>query len=106
MKSYTTEQLQSSASPLYLVSVVEDNGVVFEFNIAADEGSDLDALVREAYVEIKNPMNAKEPSYKEKRQSAYPSFTDYLDGIVKGDQAQIQAYIDACKAVKVKYPKE
>jgi ribosome-interacting GTPase 1 len=43
--------------------------------------------------------------YKTKRASEYPDFKDYLDGIVKGDQAQIQAYIDACNAVKNKYPK-
>lgn len=43
--------------------------------------------------------------YKEKRALEYPDFRDYLDGVVKGDQAQIQAYIDACLAVKVKYPK-
>jgi hypothetical protein len=35
----------------------------------------------------------------------YPPFTDYLDAVVKGDQAQIQAYINACQAVKDKYPK-
>jgi hypothetical protein len=44
-------------------------------------------------------------AYKEKRAAEYPSFTDYLDGIVKGDNAQVQAYIDACLAVKAKYPK-
>jgi hypothetical protein len=44
-------------------------------------------------------------AYKEKRAAEYPSFIDYLDGIVKGDNAQVQAYIDACKAVKNKYPK-
>ena len=44
-------------------------------------------------------------AYKEKRAKEYPAVTDYLDGIVKGDQAQIQAYIDACQAVKNKYPK-
>lgn len=43
--------------------------------------------------------------YKEKRAKEYPAFEDYLDGIVKGDQAQIQAYIDACLAIKAKYPK-
>ena len=31
--------------------------------------------------------------------------TDYLDGIVKGDTAQVDAYIAACLAVKAKYPK-
>jgi hypothetical protein len=44
-------------------------------------------------------------AYKAKRASEYPPYTDYLDGIVKGDNAQIQAYIDACLAVKAKYPK-
>ena len=43
--------------------------------------------------------------YKEKRRNEYPSIVDYIDGVVKGDQAQIQAYIDACNAVKAKYPK-
>jgi len=40
-----------------------------------------------------------------KRKSEYPPMADYLDGIVKGDQAQIDAYIAACQAVKAKYPK-
>ena len=44
-------------------------------------------------------------AYKEKRAAEYPPYTDYLDGIVKGDNAQVQAYIDACNAVKNKYPK-
>jgi hypothetical protein len=44
-------------------------------------------------------------AYKEKRAAEYPPYTDYLDGIVKGDDAQVQAYIDACNAVKNKYPK-
>ena len=43
--------------------------------------------------------------YKTKRAVEYPPMADYLDGIVKGDQAQMQAYIDACLAVKAKYPK-
>ena len=46
-----------------------------------------------------------EPTYDELRAAEYPPFTDYLDGIVKGNQAQAQAYIDACLAVKAKYPK-
>lgn len=43
--------------------------------------------------------------YQRDRASAYPPAADYLDGIVKGDQAQIQAYVNACLAVKAKYPK-
>jgi len=44
-------------------------------------------------------------AYIEKRAREYPPITDYLDGIVKGDQVQIQKYIDDCLAVKAKYPK-
>lgn len=44
-------------------------------------------------------------AYKVKRASEYPPITDYLDGVVKGDQAQIDKYIADCLAVKAKYPK-
>lgn len=43
--------------------------------------------------------------YQRLRAAEYPPMEDYLDGIVKNDQNQIQAYIDACQAVKDKYPK-
>jgi hypothetical protein len=43
--------------------------------------------------------------YKRKRKEEYPDFIEYLDGIVKNDTEQIQAYITACQAVKAKYPK-
>ena len=44
-------------------------------------------------------------AYKAKRAAEYPPITDYLDAIVKGDTAQQEAYIAACLAVKLKYPK-
>lgn len=43
--------------------------------------------------------------YKAQRAAEYPPIADYLDGVVKSDQAQIQKYIDDCLAVKAKYPK-
>ena len=43
--------------------------------------------------------------YFEKRAAEYPPMTDYLDGVVKGDQAQIAKYIADCQTVKFKYPK-
>lgn len=43
--------------------------------------------------------------YQRHRAPEYPDFREYLDGVVKGDQAQIDAYIAACQAVKEKYPK-
>jgi len=52
------------------------------------------------------PPIAEEWSYGRKRRNEYPPATDYLDGIVKGDQAQVDKYIADCQAVKTKYPKE
>lgn len=59
--------------------------------------------------DIPEPEVEPEPpplTYVQKRGMEYPSPFDYLDGVVKGDQAQIDAYIAACQAVKAKYPKE
>lgn len=58
----------------------------------------------EAQWELEQVELAK-TKYKRNREAEYPPITDYIDGIVKGDQAQVQAYIDACLAVKAKYPK-
>jgi hypothetical protein len=44
-------------------------------------------------------------AYKYARAAEYPAITDYIDGVVKGDQAQIDKYIADCLAVKAKYPK-
>ena len=44
-------------------------------------------------------------AYKIARAREYPSITDYIDGVVKGDQVQIDKYIADCLAVKAKYPK-
>ena len=44
-------------------------------------------------------------AYIAKRAAEYPSITDYIDGVVKGDQAQIDKYIADCLAVKAKYKK-
>ncbi len=43
--------------------------------------------------------------YQRKRAREYPPFADYLDAVVKNDQEALQDYIDACNAVKSKYPK-
>jgi hypothetical protein len=56
-----------------------------------------DEAAVQAYIDSK--------AYIAKRQAEYPSFIDYLDGVVKSDQAQIDKYIADCNAVKAKYPK-
>ena len=43
-----------------------------------------------------------------KRQAEYPSLGEFADAFVKmqnGDVSQMEAYVDACLAVKAKYPK-
>ena len=62
-----------------------------------------EAEVTAEIARLQAEYDAKE--YQRNRAKEYPDFKDYLDGIVKGDTAQVQAYIDACNAVKVKYPK-
>lgn len=47
----------------------------------------------------------KNTEYQRLREKEYPDFREYLDGVVKGNQEQIQSYIDKCLAVKAKYPK-
>jgi hypothetical protein len=59
---------------------------------------------------IPQPQPEQEPepvelTYAQKRALEYPSITEYLDGVVKGDQAQIDKYVADCLAVKAKYPK-
>ena len=55
-------------------------------------------------VEIQRPVTP-ELTYAQKRVAEYPPMADYLDGIVKGDQTQVDTYVAACLAVKAKYPK-
>jgi len=68
----------------------------------AEEEAQRDA--EEAQALVKEAELAK-TQYQRDRADEYPSINNYIDGVVKGDQAQIQAYIDACLAVKAKYPK-
>lgn len=70
---------------------------IFARCVAGDFG------VIEAY---EPPPAPPAPTYDQLRAAEYPPMTDYLDGIVKGDQAQIDKYIADCLAVKAKYPKE
>jgi hypothetical protein len=84
-----------------------------------DDGNGLGAYIKEWNLDIPKPtlaqLNAFEPQANEierlnlvklNRANEYPDFKDYLDGIVKGDQQQIDKYIADCLAVKAKYPKE
>ena len=80
---------------LYPVVVsVDGQGVAWDANGSAVA---YDILAVNAWVD---PV-----AYIAKRAAAYPDYRDYLDGIVKGDAAQVQKYVDDCMAVKARYPK-
>lgn len=72
--------------------------------IRGDEAFDADGNPV-AYDETAVQAEMQANAYIAQRAAEYPPITDYLDGVVKGDQAQIDAYIAACQAVKAKYPK-
>ena len=55
--------------------------------------------------ELAAHAEAEANAWKGSRERAYPPHTDYLDGIVKGDQTQVDKYIADCLAVKALYPK-
>jgi hypothetical protein len=70
-----------------------------------DEAFDIDGNKVEIDMDAINAW-VDPDAHKSKRAAAYPPMTDYLDGVVKGNQAQIDKYIADCLAVKAKYPKE
>jgi hypothetical protein len=59
--------------------------------------------IEEKRAELISEYNAL--NYQRRRRLEYPPITDYLDAVVKGDQDQIDEYIQKCLAVKTKYPK-
>lgn len=75
--------------------------IIRDYTGEVAEGYDWDGTTFTSPVE---PEDTR--TYAEKRAAEYPPVADYMDSIVKGDDTQKQAYIDACLAVKAKYPKE
>jgi hypothetical protein len=71
-----------------------------------DDKSQIKPTKKECLDEIERLQAAYDAlEYQRLRAPEYPPITDYLDGVVKDDQEQIDAYIAACQAVKEKYPK-
>ncbi len=62
-------------------------------------------VTNEQYNTLIDAQNEADKTYSDKRKESYPPATDYLDGVVKGDQAQIDKYIADCLAVKQRFPK-
>ncbi len=52
------------------------------------------------------PIPKYQMTYADLRRNAYPDLLEYIDAVVKDDQAGINAYIEKCREVKRLYPKE
>ena len=94
---YTTQKVNDTTYKVF-VELPEEQ----EFIVGVNDESEIDELVQ---MTVNKTFPVLSSTYQALRQEAYPPITDYLDGIVKGDQAQVQKYIDDCLAVKAKYPK-
>ena len=98
MINYKLLAIQNLA-PGAIVSIIGDKIIWHSEDISQPSHTEiLDETVRLEYLE-----EIKE--YQRQRSSEYPDYADYLDGVVKGDQDQIDAYVAACQAVKDNYPK-
>jgi hypothetical protein len=85
--------------------ILQDNGngsYIKEWNLDIAQPTEAQLNAFEAQANEIERLNL----VKANRANEYPDFKEYLDGIVKGDDAQIQKYINDCLAVKAKYPKE
>lgn len=78
------------------VWVVEDAPVVV---------AEVEAITEEIQQSVPEPPVNDTPQWFIDRVKNYPDIAVYLDGVVKGDQAQVDAYIAACLSVKAMYPK-
>lgn len=73
--------------------------------VCAASEDELPGLVDHHVATMHGPKQPYVKTYSQLRIEEYPPMSDYLDGVVKGDQAQIDKYIADCLAVKAKYPK-
>ena len=124
---YIAPDLSTDIEPIYAnktwpkfvdsawVNVADNRGIVWDITTGAQIEHDELGVLPENLTDIAKPDGNYKWSgtaweiipatYQELRAAAYPDFRLYLDGIVKGDAAQVQTYIDDCLAVKAKYPK-
>ena len=81
----------------------DGDGVLYikEWNVADAQPTEeqLNALESQA-----NDLEALNQVYAN-RKAEYPDIYDYMDGIVKNDQAQIDKYLADAQAVKARHPK-
>ena len=83
-----------------MVMYRQENGVRIQLTAQEEK-----AVMIRVNDEEEEKIELAKTQYQRDRKAEYPPIVDYLDGIVKGDQAQVDKYIADCLAVKEKYPK-
>jgi hypothetical protein len=101
------------AIPLGITSTVDDDGIELFVGYEAKSltlfAHDIDAAIAECDLPDDIDIAADRHAaichgIRLQRAKEYPPASEYLDGVAKSDQEQIDAYIAACLAVKEKYP--
>lgn len=109
------ERLQNQEDLPDIEEVEDEEGNVIM--AAYSPNAERDARIAELEVEYPHLVEGERPvpeidvpgfrreHFAQLRAAHYPPMEDYLDGVVKGDQGQIDAYVAACLAVKERFPK-
>jgi hypothetical protein len=99
--------------PLGITSSVDDEGLetflAYELISLTLFPHDIDAAIAEAELPTDLDITADRHAaichgIRLQRAAEYPPATDYLDGVAKGDQEQVDKYIADCLVVKAKCP--
>lgn len=92
--------------PYAITSSTDEDGVVtYEAEEAASKtlfAHDLNAVIQAGH--DADVLEAIKHGIRLQRAAEYPPMQDYLDGVAKSDQDQIDEYKAACLVVKAKYP--
>ena len=106
MNYWTTKALNSLAPDAVWSMDAEDYDQLTWLEKPVWEGGQKKPTQAEVEAEVARLQKEWEDTeYQRLRAKEYPDVKEYLDGLVKGDTEQMQAYINACISVKEKYPK-
>ena len=90
---------------VFKVEPVDCPAVTFDKNVNEGQPQLVNGVWKQTWVITDASAEEHLARVLEARANEYPPMSNYLDGVVKQDQAQINKYITDCLAVKAKYPK-
>jgi hypothetical protein len=103
MKTVEITNLESSASPLFLAKVFENETKILECTIAANSEENAKTIALENAEKINSVAVEYVKTYSDYRREAYPQITDQLDILY---HQGIEGWKSVIQSVKDKFPKE